>query len=563
MKYRTLPIVSLFATFPALAFDSGFGSVMPSGGLEFSTPEVGFIRKDTVLADSIADITTSRVMPELQQTQQVALPLNGISAQLFRYTNGKQSLSFKLSGEYGTVPPESGQQNASDYQSRLLKIAEPVANNKLKVLFDEVSSNFILSATTKTAYRIKVPSRVDRDDYPEGVLTGFTMLHRTSLKDMTSAWSCYENAGYFFYSTVICDDGSHLSWNKKEKLYVYQAADAAPFPSPPDFSFGWQQFGFDESWFLSDEYLLLTRKGEPVKISVIGEISSKEEPVDGNSSSKNEGSDSRESSAASSDTKQSPPSVTAEPKGSSYGSAGGNEPPRRPVKYEKKEPEEGVAPNKTRKKRITKVAKNSGVATYFPSNPSKRFELPYSAVGGRKPRLTIPMIQNDPHYPVARQYIQSVPDEMAPGTPPSERRSSLTDSNSDSESATSCDDSDQSDQSDQEQVFGTNDEDAILTNSKKSRIEKKQKRTHDQKDGKERKRKTKDDRSNKDGKNHHKGKNKNRINPQAQWEAEEYRGSECAEDSPDSISSEEGGSTDQQQSQPEGPEQMSSFLEYF
>lgn len=350
MKHRTFPIVSLLATFPALAFHSSFGSVMPLDGLGLPTLEVGFIRKDSVLADSIADITITRVMPKLPQTQKVTLPLNGISAQVFRYTNGKQSLSFKYSEESGTVQPESGQQNTSTYQSLLLKLAEPVASNELKVLLDEGSSNFILSTTAKTAYQIKVPSRVDKDDYPEWVLTGFTMLHHTSLKDITSAWSCYKNAGYFFYSTVICDDGSHLSWNEEERLYVYQATTAAPSPPPPDFSFGWQQFGFDESWLLSDEYLLLTLKGKPVKISAIGEISSKEEPADGNPNSTNKRSGSGNPYTAPSNTAQSSPSVPTRHKVSSSGSAGGNEPPRRPVKYDKKEPKDGVVSNKPRKK---------------------------------------------------------------------------------------------------------------------------------------------------------------------------------------------------------------------
>ncbi|MCW7555278.1 hypothetical protein NX722_22145 [Endozoicomonas gorgoniicola] len=569
MKYRTFSMVSLFATFPALAFDLGFsselsgsagifGSMMTSTRLEAPPLEAGFIRKDAILTDHIAGITSSQIVPKPQQTQQVALPLYGISAQISRDTRGQQSLSFKLSEKSGKALPESSQQDAFGYQSLLLTIAEPVANNKLKILFDEASSSFVLSSTAATTHRIKVPSRVDRQGYPEGILTGFSMLHHTSLEDMTSAWFCYDkNAGYFlystfystFYSTIACDDGSHLSWDKEENLYSYHAVAAAPSPAPPDFSFGWQQFGYDESWPLSYEYLLLTFKGKPVRVSAIGDVGSEGKPDDGNTPSSNNNSGSKSpSSATSSNTPQSPSSYAVRRNRDYSGStgaagAGGNEPPRRPVKYEKEEPEDGAVSDKTKKKHREKIPKDSGVVTFFPSTPNLKHSLHTGAVYKEKQQLThkqirimMISIRNEKlkeHLNNAQESIQSSIQMLsAPDSPASqhlqtalnsiqlateqyspnsqdgetqpEPKATDTDTETDTETET-----DYSDDSGQEEGFDTTDEYPALSNSKENSIIKKQKREHNKKPTK----KPKNDRSNKDGKKHHR-KNKDRIRPE-------------------------------------------------
>ena len=594
MKYQTFPMVSLFATFPVLAFDLGFsselsgsagffGSMMTSARLEAPPLEAGFIRKDASLTDLIAGITSTRIVSKPQQTQQVALPLFGISAQVARDTSGQQSLFFKHSEKSGKVLPESSQQSASDYQSLLLKIAEPVANNKLKVLLDETSSSFVLSSTAETAHRIKVPSRVDKEGYPEGVLTGFTMLHHTSLKDMTSAWFCYgNNAGYFFnsafysafystfYSTIACDDGSHLSWNKEENLYSYHAVAAAPSPTPPDFSFSLQQFGYDEGWPLSYEYLLLTFKGKPTRVSAIGDVGSEGKPNDGNAFSGNGAAGSGHSySATSSNTAQSSSSQAARRNsvhsGSAGAGAGGNKPPRRPVKYEKKEPEDGVVSDKTKQKQKhrEKIPEDPEVATFFPSSPNLKHPLHAGAVNkkGKQPIIRKQIIARDEmlnerllnakksiqdsmqmisdqlaskHLQAAHDSIQSATEQLFPSSLPSK---ALTPSRRSSQSYPATDYSEDSQQED----FDTADENTALPNSKESSITKRQKR---QKRNQKPKIDSKDDRSNKDGKNH-KRTNKDRIR------TEEYRAAEETEDFPAAVNNETEENVGQLESQPE------------
>ncbi|UYM18286.1 hypothetical protein [Endozoicomonas euniceicola] len=548
MKYRTFPMVSLFAAFPALAFDLGFSSkvsgsagsfglMMTSIRLEAPPLEAGFIRKDAILTGHIADITSTRIVSKPQQTQQVTLPFCDISAQVSRDTSGQQSLSFKLSEKSGKALLESSQQNAFGYQSLLLKIAEPVANNKLKILFDETSSSFVLSSTT---HRIKVPSRVDREGYPERVLTGFSMLHHTSLEDMTRAWFCYgKNAGYFFHSTfhstIACDDGSHLSWNKEENLYSYHAVAAAPSPTPPDFSFGLQQFGYDEGWPLSYEYLLLAFKGKPIRISAIGDVSSERKPDDGNASSRNEASGSGYSSSATSlNTARSSSLQTGRHKsyqsGSAGAGAGGNEPPRRPVKYEKKEPEDGVVSDKTSKERREKRTEDSGLTTFFPSNPNLKYPLPAGAVDKkqkqpvtRKQKLDVYYEMLNTHLNNAQESILASTRILTPSNSPlydnllaaycliKSATKKLFPNSQDSSEISLPDTATDYDYGDggQEEDFVTTDEDTALISSK---ITKKQKRKRDKKPNKN----PKNDRSNKSGKKHHR-KNKDRIKPEEYW----------------------------------------------
>ena len=328
MKYRSFPVVSLFATLPAWAFDgmmqvpeAGFGSqleffsapshlVIPEA---MSAPiEMGMMSKQPDDMVSFGGFTSQRSLPELQETQQARLTqiFSNFLVEVSRYSNNQQSITLrvpdktKLSSEGSLEESSEEKAELSDYQVLLYRLIEHFAFHDLSVTFDESQGSFVLSSRLNSATRVRVPSRVDIRDFPEGSLTGFTALQQEGLADLTAAWSCFrEQTGILSTFMLACSDGSALVWSNQENGYVYKAT--APAPVPPEHPFSLLQFGFAEGWHLSPEYVLLAINGKPVKVSVVGDISFDDEPMDdeGDGNSGN-GKQTKEDKADTSDDKE-------------------------------------------------------------------------------------------------------------------------------------------------------------------------------------------------------------------------------------------------------------------
>lgn len=303
MKYRSFPVVSLFASLPAWAFEgmmqiseAGFGSQVEFSlaasyaGIPETMPapvEMSMVSKQPGEMISFSDFTSQHSLPELQETQQARLTqiFSNFLVEVSRYSNNQQSISVrapdktKLSSEEGS--------GLSDYQILLYRLIEHFAFHDLSVTFNENQGSFILSSRLNPAVRVEVPSRVDTKDFPEGTLEGFAVLQQTALTDMTSAWSCLrENAGILSTFMLACSDSSTLVWSYQKKGYVYEASTPSPVSSGHPFSL--LQFGFAEGWHLSAEYVLLAVNGKPVNVSVVGDISFDDEPADGEGGGNND-----------------------------------------------------------------------------------------------------------------------------------------------------------------------------------------------------------------------------------------------------------------------------------
>ena len=370
MKYRFIPVVSLFVSFPCWAF--GGLELLPStdpstdiGTRDFPsmagsisdhigfglTMEAGMIIKSLAFPDNpgISLFNSFKEKPELIQTVELTQQFEGMSVEVSRYANQQQIISFKSTVDLEATPRQITEGYLSDYQQLLYLLIAQSAYENLVLTYHEARSAFILSSKIKPEIKLKVPSQVDIANFPAGSLEGFTTLHQTALTDITGAWECYSSeASWLFVQTISCKDGSSFSWNEDEQIYIYEANAFAPVP--PEFPFGLSQFDFDENWPLSGEYSLVFVNGKPEKVQAIGSEnqSFSDEPMDGSkgsgatsthkdthstsqagySQAGHNGSDSGHSVA---------PARAKKSRGSS--GQGGDDPEERPTDYKRKAPE--------------------------------------------------------------------------------------------------------------------------------------------------------------------------------------------------------------------------------
>ena len=362
MKYRFIPVISAFVSFPCWSYQGmesfsstgvgtqiEFSSASGSVGVqtEFGLPtEAGMMTKGVAFPGSYGTsfVDFLRKKPEITQTAQLTQPFAGMSVDVFRYANRLQSISFKSISSMETTPKQAAETHLSEYQQLLLLLITHVAYEKLLVIFNEAQSAFILASQITPEIKLKVPSQVDTTNYPSGSLEGLTILHHSALTDITRAWECYKSeVTSFWVQTIPCADGSSFLWDEAEQAYIYAAN--SPAPVPPEYPFGLTQFGFDKSWPLSGEYALLFINGKPEKVKTIGseDYSFSGEPMDsgrGGNRSNSGGKHSTEQTGDGDSESDSSRSGRAKKKRGKSG-RGGDDPEDRPTDYGRKAPQDG------------------------------------------------------------------------------------------------------------------------------------------------------------------------------------------------------------------------------
>ena len=370
MKYRSFPVISLFVTLPAWAID-GFTQLSSIEGIqiqfspasasigmqpEFGLPiEAGVMVKGHGFADNFEIPFDPKLAekPELIQSVRLARSLTGVSVDVSRYASGQQLISFKSTGNFEPAKQQlSAEQQLneelySNYQQLLYLLIAHVTYQNLQLTYHADQPAFVFSSSVNPKTKLKVVSQADTTDFPEGALEGLTILHHTALTDLTSALECYNRSKEysFFVPTIPCSNGNVVSWHDDEAMYVYEVS--SPVPVPPDFPFTLSQFGFDESWPLSEEFALLFINNRPVKVTTIGseDVSFLGEPQDtGERQSGNNKEGQHSSKTESEDTgpRQSGATFTAiKKKGRGADQGDDEDPDDRVTDYERKGPKPG------------------------------------------------------------------------------------------------------------------------------------------------------------------------------------------------------------------------------
>ena len=351
MKCRTFPVVSFLAVFPALTFAGSSADLSERQENRQDEPfAAGFARKGVHLPEHAPVLkgSLSVPLPVPQQIQKAELPefFKGMSAVVTRYSNGRQKLSFELSDDNSQTL--QSQQPASDYLKILLNIIEVVAYKGVEFWYDEKTSSFELSYGQGAigSFNIQVRSRVRTDNNPEGTLSGFAALDKTTLTDSFAALSCYAGMeSAFFYGTIACGDGRYLSENGSKHSYSYSITSSAPLQTALFSEYNEQQFGVYKGRPLSDDlYFLLTLNGKPVKVAAIGDIHNTDEVTDvgGNDTGSKGKSPTRESNQKRKSQSGLDHTGTSPQKRGAAGGQGGGDDPKRPSDYKPKPPRDSA-----------------------------------------------------------------------------------------------------------------------------------------------------------------------------------------------------------------------------